>query len=1040
MTEKKKAAKGLRNKNADDSDDSHEDDFNPNLKVQDGGDDESDEEESEETKAKKAQAKKLNEAKALGDKNIFDRMDAEQTETFTAQGAAVINALAGGKTRDLSRFIATREDDDDEASEEKDEGKNYMVNPLLFGREDRSDEYGAIFGKDLEWFPNGLRVWRMERFLPKPVAPNVFGKFLTKETYLILNIEETEDGGKVATISYWLGSETTMDKSGGAAFRIGELAGFLQAMSKVNEIPCKFRQRRYEEGHEDDDLRNLFDAATTNYGGFHVEQGGTASEFNKVEQDFGAPQLYLVQADDHSREMALEPESLNRKHAFLLDEGKVIWVWHGANATYFDRFKAVELASKLANKDRMGRSRVLQVEDDDNESKNPTVDFWKRFGLARPPSNIRDEFVAYTNPKYRIWRTQNVDGKFDLLELTERPLAKSMLKSQHCVIFDAFYTVYCWKGTRSSPLERAASELLAQKFLSELAERPKWARIRSVLESAEPELFKEKFGDWKDEKLDEVSRNVIADSAPPPTIDVQTLLEEAYWDPKLLDDASGTIEAWVITGRGPKFEKLPEKERGIFWNQSCYMVLYSYTAKDEDGDPVQRYRVYFWQGSKAGEQWYPQFMFGFFPVLEKRIKSQGRFVDQVKIHQGSEPKHFCMLFGSLLVIRNGARQEPAGPDDPLRSWQKKPVMFDTRLQMPSEIVRAIEPEKISAAFLHSEGTFVIVNDSSTYIWIGKASRLFPSAEAMKTLLLRVARGGTTQLMEGDESDAPEFWDVIGGPGKYCKKDRRSHWVPRLFEGYAQDGQLRMREIVNFSQADLSEQQSYLLDAYDKLYVWYGKQCSETMKQSSILVGNTYIRLAATVREMFVGLEMFQSGSEPLEFQYMFHTWMPRTVSNEEKTVERRELRLHRLMLLEYRRTTALEKNERRARLALKFNAMNLRYTQHNLDIRAKDEEITRHNAKIEASKKDDAEFEKKKLDREKARLEKEAEHLKELEEMEKERERKRLEREARRKAEEEEEAKIAEELAERDRKREERRKAEEEGGGGGGSGDAPAAE
>jgi hypothetical protein len=44
-----------------------------------------------------------------------------------------------------------------------------MVNPLLFGREDRSDEYGAIFGKDLEWFPDGLRVWRMERFIPKPV-------------------------------------------------------------------------------------------------------------------------------------------------------------------------------------------------------------------------------------------------------------------------------------------------------------------------------------------------------------------------------------------------------------------------------------------------------------------------------------------------------------------------------------------------------------------------------------------------------------------------------------------------------------------------------------------------------------------------------------------------------------------------------------------------------------------------------------------------------------------------------------------------------
>ena len=64
-----------------------------------------------------------------------------------------------------------------------------------------------------------------------------------------------------------------------------------------------------------------------------------------------------------------------------------------------------------------------------------------------------------------------------------------------------------------------------------------WARIKNVLESAEPELFKEKFGDWKDDVVDDVSKNVIADSAPPPTIDVQTLLEEAYWEPNVSEGA-----------------------------------------------------------------------------------------------------------------------------------------------------------------------------------------------------------------------------------------------------------------------------------------------------------------------------------------------------------------------------------------------------------------------------------------------------------------------------------------------------------------------
>lgn len=66
--------------------------------------------------------------------------------------------------------------------------------------------------------------------------------------------------------------------------------------------------------------------------------------------------------------------------------------------------QAVELASKLANKERMGRSRVVQIEDDEGESKNPTADFWKHFGLVRPPFRIRDEFVAYETPKLSAGR------------------------------------------------------------------------------------------------------------------------------------------------------------------------------------------------------------------------------------------------------------------------------------------------------------------------------------------------------------------------------------------------------------------------------------------------------------------------------------------------------------------------------------------------------------------------------------------------------------------------------------------------------------
>lgn len=133
---------------------------------------------------------------------------------------------------------------------------------------------------------------------------------------------------------------------------------------------------------------------------------------------------------------------------------------------------------------------------------------------------------------------------------------------------------------------------------------------------------------------------------------------------------------------------------------------------------------------------------------------------------------------------------------------------------------------------------------------------------------------------------------------------------------------------------------------------------------------------------------------------MFHAWAPKGLSSEKKAVERRELRLHRLQLLDYRRTSAEETRARRKRMAAKFLAQNARITAFNNDVRNGDADIAKHNKRVEDTKRDEGAFEKKRLERERARLDKEEAHRREMEEMEAERERKRKEREERRKAEE----------------------------------------
>ena len=119
------------------------------------------------------------------------------------------------------------------------------------------------------------------------------------------------------------------------------------------------------------------------------------------------------------------------------------------------------------------------------------------------------------------------------------------------------------------------------------------------------------------------------------------------------------------------------------------------------------------------------------------------------------------------------------------------------------------------------------------------------------------------------------------------------------------------------------------------------------------------------------------------------------------------MRLHRLQLLEYRRASLEERQQRRARIAAQFISENRLIAAANAKAREQDAEIAKHNAKLEAGKKEDGRFEAEKLAREKARAEKEEAFKREMEEMEKERERKRQEREERKRQEEAAEAAAA---------------------------------
>ena len=110
----------------------------------------------------------------------------------------------------------------------------------------------------------GLTVWRIEKFLVKAWDRSKYGKFFDGDSYIILNTynKATHSGkGKGAVawdIHFWIGSESTQDEYGTAAYKTVELDDFLEG---------KATQYRETEGNESRAFKKLFKSITIMPGG-----------------------------------------------------------------------------------------------------------------------------------------------------------------------------------------------------------------------------------------------------------------------------------------------------------------------------------------------------------------------------------------------------------------------------------------------------------------------------------------------------------------------------------------------------------------------------------------------------------------------------------------------------------------------------------------------------------------------------------------------------------------------------------------------------
>ncbi|EEB10466.1 conserved hypothetical protein [Pediculus humanus corporis] len=288
----------------------------------------------------------------------------------------------------------------------------------------------------------GLEIWRIENFAPVPVERRQFGKFYEGDSYIVLKTKESK--GKFSwDIHFWLGDKTTQDESGSAAILAVELD------DSLGGAPV---QHRETQGHESQLFTSYFSGLYF-YASAAIRYltGGVKSGFTHVtpNETDGIKRLYQVKGKKDARIKQVEPssKSMNKGDCFILDTGKVIYVYYGVGTS---------------------------AGGDDEQFEQ----------------NIDAQVVLY--------KVSDASGGLKIEKVGEKPLSNADLNTNDAFILDTVTSgLYSWIGKRSTKAEKEEALKKAQEFCKS-KNYPSWTRITRVIEGGEPTTFKQYFREWRE--------------------------------------------------------------------------------------------------------------------------------------------------------------------------------------------------------------------------------------------------------------------------------------------------------------------------------------------------------------------------------------------------------------------------------------------------------------------------------------------------------------------------------------------------------------
>eukprot|EP00049_Salpingoeca_infusionum_P018069 m.355619 g.355619 ORF g.355619 m.355619 type:complete len:822 (+) comp17294_c0_seq1:227-2692(+) len=322
-----------------------------------------------------------------------------------------------------------------------------------------------------------LRVWRIEQFKVVPVEPADYGSFYNGDSYIILHSYFKEGKGALQfDIHFWIGSDSSQDEYGTAAYKTVELDDFLGG------IAC---QHREVQDHESRRFKSIFRSII-------VMEGGVATGFRHVKPKEYRKRLLHIKGklNTIAVEVPIALESLNSGDSFIFDAGLDVYVWHGKKAGLMEKNKAANLAQALDdNRGGMCTRHVFDEDDDD-------AAFFKAMGIKKGPVAEAEAPAADQAAPISTKKLVKISDESGTVQMTDvasgDDIRRDLLNSSDVFLLDDGYEVMVWVGRDASLAERRGALNFAAKYLKDNG-KPMETPISKIFDGGENEIFEAAF-------------------------------------------------------------------------------------------------------------------------------------------------------------------------------------------------------------------------------------------------------------------------------------------------------------------------------------------------------------------------------------------------------------------------------------------------------------------------------------------------------------------------------------------------------------------